>query len=121
MVSVVRDEAEVFDERSIASFEGAPVTLRHPAGRVDPTNWNDLAVGHVQNVRRQGEVLVADFPARWPARDRCRSRQRLARCFMRLQRGLRADAGADCARPTSSEIMSRCCRRIRNRATAIAA
>jgi Uncharacterized protein conserved in bacteria (DUF2213) len=61
MIYVDRDENEVFDERAIASFEGAPVTMRHPGGPVDPSNWNELAVGHAQNLRRLGDTLVADL------------------------------------------------------------
>ncbi len=61
MVAVQRDPQEVFDETSMGSFEGAPVTLRHPSDNVGPTNWRSVAVGHAQNVRRVGDTLVADL------------------------------------------------------------
>jgi hypothetical protein len=61
MVRVTRDEAEVFDPQSMASFEGAPITMGHPDGLVDSNTWKHLAVGHVQNVRRNGDHLVADL------------------------------------------------------------
>jgi hypothetical protein len=61
MIRVQRDEDEVFDERAIASFEGVPITMEHPDSAVEPANWRDLAVGHVQNVRRDGDTLIADL------------------------------------------------------------
>jgi hypothetical protein len=61
MVEVVRDESEVFDPRSVASFEGASVVMQHPDGVVSPGNWSDLAVGHVQNVRREDDLLIGDL------------------------------------------------------------
>jgi hypothetical protein len=61
MVSVLRDESEVFDPDSMASFEGAPVVMQHPSGMVAPDNWRALAVGHAQNVRRSSDTLVADL------------------------------------------------------------
>lgn len=53
---ITREDAAVFDADTIASFEGKPVTLQHPADFVTPENWRELAVGTVQNVRR-GEGL----------------------------------------------------------------
>jgi hypothetical protein len=61
MVRVIRDASEVFDPQSMSSFEGAPITLGHPEGLVDAQSWKDLAVGHVQNVRRDRGHLVADL------------------------------------------------------------
>ena len=60
-VTVLRDAAEVFDPRSMASFEGVAVVMRHPTGAVDPGNWRDIAIGHAQNVRRDGAKLIADL------------------------------------------------------------
>ena len=69
-VIVYRTEEEVFSEETIASFEGAAVTLGHPeddAGSivfVNPSNYAQLAHGHIQNVRRgtgeQSDLLIAD-------------------------------------------------------------
>lgn len=62
---VARDEEEVFRPQTIASFEGKPVVIEHPYGDVTPTNVADLAVGHMQNVRRgtgiANHLLLADL------------------------------------------------------------
>ena len=60
-VLVHRYEDDVFDPATVASFEGKPVTNTHPEEMVDPDNFGDLAKGHVQNVRRDGEYIVADL------------------------------------------------------------
>lgn len=60
-----RDEAEVFDPRAMASFEGKPLTLDHPDCDVNPDNWRDLGRGIVLNVRRgsgaESDLLLADI------------------------------------------------------------
>lgn len=61
MIGVQRDAEQVFDPRAMASFEGAPITMQHPITDVGPSNWRAHAVGHVQNVRRVGDRLVADL------------------------------------------------------------
>lgn len=60
-INVNRYEEDVFDKRTIASFEGKPVTDTHPDEAVSPRNYSDLAKGHAQNVRREGDFLVADL------------------------------------------------------------
>jgi hypothetical protein len=64
-ITVERDEADVFDAETMASFEGKPVTLLHPKDFVTADNWKNLAVGTVHNVRRgTGELagkLVTDL------------------------------------------------------------
>lgn len=64
-VIISRDAKEVFRPETIASFEGKAITIGHPADFVDPKNWNALANGTMQNVRRgEGETesdLVADL------------------------------------------------------------
>lgn len=57
---VFRDESEVFNNETIKSFEGKPLTLTHPSDEVNATNWKNEAIGHIQNVRREGNFLVAD-------------------------------------------------------------
>ena len=47
---MLRDEDEVFDSEAMASFEGKPLVIDHPDEDVNPDNWKELAVGHVQNV-----------------------------------------------------------------------
>jgi uncharacterized protein len=65
MVKIQRDDDEVFAQNAIASFEGKPVTINHPEGMVTPENWNELAHGVVQNVRRgdgeQADLLLGDL------------------------------------------------------------
>ena len=61
MVKVNRYEADVFDKATVASFEGKPVTNTHPDVAVGPGNYSKLAKGHVQNVRREGDFIVADL------------------------------------------------------------
>ncbi|KAA0970819.1 DUF2213 domain-containing protein [Aureimonas fodinaquatilis] len=51
-VRVYRPEAEVFSDRSLASFSHIPVTDDHPSVAVTSENWKDLAVGETG-----GEVL----------------------------------------------------------------
>lgn len=69
-VTVYRTEDEVFSEETMASFEGVAVTLRHPEDKdgnivfVNPSNFAELAHGHIQNVRRgdgdKSDLLIAD-------------------------------------------------------------
>lgn len=65
VVTIKRTEDVVFDDVTIRSFEGKPVTLDHPDDFVTPENWTELAHGTVQNVRRgtgeQDDLLLADL------------------------------------------------------------
>lgn len=65
IVSIQRDENEVFSEEAIRSFEGKPVTIEHPDDFVTPINWKGLAHGVIQNVRRglgeMKDLLLADL------------------------------------------------------------
>lgn len=65
IVEIHRAEEDVFDPKTIASFEGKPVTIDHPPEFVSPENWKKLAVGTAQNVRRgtqeQSDLLIADL------------------------------------------------------------
>ena len=56
LVRIQRDEGEVFDANTIASFEGKPFTINHPDEFVTPENWIKYAHGAVQNVRRGAGV-----------------------------------------------------------------
>jgi len=56
----LRLEEEVFDPASMASFEGVALTVGHAAW-IDSDNFDDLAVGYVRNVRRDGDYLAADL------------------------------------------------------------
>ena len=66
IVRIFREPEEVFRAQTIASFEGKPLCIEHPDGvDITPGNWRELAVGHLQNVRRgegiQDHLLIADF------------------------------------------------------------
>jgi hypothetical protein len=65
MIPVYREESEVFNPATIASFEGMPVTNDHPSSDVDINNIRVYQRGHAQNIRRgQGDLsdlLLADL------------------------------------------------------------
>ena len=50
VIHVYRPAEEVFNEKSLASFEGKPVTNEHPQEDVTPMNYHKFCCGHVQNV-----------------------------------------------------------------------
>lgn len=60
IIRIERTAEEVFRPETLASFEGKPVTMDHPAEFVTPDTWRQLTVGITQNVRR-GEGMDADF------------------------------------------------------------
>lgn len=60
LILIQRGEEDLFDQKTIASFEGKPVTNDHPEDWVTPENWKELTVGTAQNVRR-GDGIDSDF------------------------------------------------------------
>lgn len=66
VVRIERDEDEVFHPECLASLQGAVVVNDHPVDGlgercdVTPDNWQQLAIGHVENPRR-GEGVFSDF------------------------------------------------------------
>lgn len=56
-IDLYRDARDVFNVDTLCSFEGKPVTDTHPPDFVDPTNFNEYARGHIQNVREGYEPL----------------------------------------------------------------
>lgn len=59
---VFRDPDVVFENDSMASLAGRPVTRGHPSAGVDAKNWRDLAKGQMGGtVRRDGEHVVASM------------------------------------------------------------
>lgn len=60
-VKVLRDENTVFDERSIRSFIGKPITDNHPAEPVTKDNWRQHARGTVMGAVRDGDYLAFDL------------------------------------------------------------
>ena len=65
MIRIDRDAAELFRPVTMASFEGKPITLDHPAQDVDPSNWRELAKGTLHNIRQgnalENDLLLADL------------------------------------------------------------
>lgn len=51
-IDVDREEKEVFDPRTLASFENKPLTIEHPNEDVNPSNYNDLAVGYIRDIHK---------------------------------------------------------------------
>lgn len=61
IIKVYRDKDELFKDKVLDSFEGMPITVEHPDGMlVDSATWEDSAVGHIQNVRAEGDFIVCD-------------------------------------------------------------
>lgn len=65
VVNVYRIEEEVFNKKTIASFEGKVFTDEHPSDWVTPLNFGTYAKGAVTNVRRgtgqESDLLLADI------------------------------------------------------------
>lgn len=61
VINVDRRPEDVFEDATLASFEGKPVTDGHPSESVGPENYAAYQKGHVQNVRRKGDYIVADL------------------------------------------------------------
>ena len=61
IVTVQRHPEDVFEEATLASFEGKPICDGHPPENVSPENYAAYTKGHIQNVRRDGDYIVADL------------------------------------------------------------
>lgn len=61
VILVTRAPEEVFASEAMASFEGVCVCDDHPPESVTAVNFSQYSKGHAQNVRREGEYLVADL------------------------------------------------------------
>lgn len=66
VVKVHRLPEEVFSKKALSSLEGKPVTDDHPSSGVNASNWGTYAKGHVQNVRQDGDFVVADLVIKDP-------------------------------------------------------
>ena len=69
MVKIHRTAENLFDEESMKSMNGKPVTIGHPKYFLNPLTWKEHAVGEVVNVRRGtspnehrliGDLIVKD-------------------------------------------------------------
>ncbi|MBP1015771.1 DUF2213 domain-containing protein [Serratia fonticola] len=70
-IIVRRSSEQVFAPATLASFEGMSITVLHPEDEegnvrlVNPQNWKELSVGHLQNIRRgtgdQSDLMLADL------------------------------------------------------------
>lgn len=61
IIRVVRTVEENSQPQVCASFEGKPVTDGHPDVDVDTSNFQFYSKGHIQNVRANGNYLIADL------------------------------------------------------------
>lgn len=61
LITVQRHPEDVFEDATLASFEGKPICDGHPPENVSPENYAAYTKGHVQNVRRDGDYIVADL------------------------------------------------------------
>lgn len=63
------DPDDLFNDATIKSFENMPITIEHPTEMyVDANNWQELAVGHISNIRKDesGEFLIGDVVVNSP-------------------------------------------------------
>lgn len=58
---VCRSPEELFSEATMASFEGKPITNTHPTAMLDVNTAPMIERGHAQNIRREGDFLLADL------------------------------------------------------------
>ena len=58
-IDLDRPYDEVFNEKTLASFENKPITVEHPQEDVNVGNYKDYSVGYVRDVR-QGKVDGTD-------------------------------------------------------------
>lgn len=65
-VKINRYPEDVFEAAAIASFEGKDITAGHPPDNVGPENYAAYSKGHVENVRRSGDYLIADLLVKDP-------------------------------------------------------
>lgn len=61
-ITIYRPPEVVFDEDSLKTYAGKPITMGHPKDGVDASSWKKVAVGQVgSRVLRDGESVVVDF------------------------------------------------------------
>lgn len=59
--TINRTIEELSSPETLASFDGQTLTLTHPdEGEIDAIEWRDKAIGHIQNVRVEGDYILCD-------------------------------------------------------------
>lgn len=61
IVKVTRSAEVLLNKECLSSFESKPITLDHPPDFVTPETFKEYAVGAVQNVRGDGDKIIADL------------------------------------------------------------
>jgi hypothetical protein len=61
IIKVYRDEEDVFNETTLASAIGQPVTLGHPDVDVTANNFKDYGKGVILKAERHGENILGDI------------------------------------------------------------
>ncbi|MGJ5719627.1 DUF2213 domain-containing protein [Morganella sp. B601] len=60
-ISILRTLEELSRPETLKSFEGLPLTLTHPdSGAVTAGDHKEKAIGHIQNVRVEGDKVICD-------------------------------------------------------------
>lgn len=60
-IKVNRTIEELSKPETLKSFEGMPLTITHPDDKeVSSEDWSEKSVGHIQNVRVEGNYIVCD-------------------------------------------------------------
>ena len=67
-IEMVRESVDVFDSESMATFNGKPVTLFHPEGKVNSKNYKKFIVGSLNDAKQDennkdnliGDVVIYD-------------------------------------------------------------
>ena len=60
-ISVYRKPEYIFDEESLATLDGKPLTLGHPRVKVTINNYQQFAKGFVQNIRHDEHNIYGDI------------------------------------------------------------
>lgn len=59
--NVYRDIKDLSNKKTLESFEGMTLTMTHPEkSKVDANDWKDKAIGHIQNVKIDGDKVVCE-------------------------------------------------------------
>lgn len=52
---------ELLSDKTMASFEGKPITLEHPDEFITAENWANYAVGYLSNITHDDKYLICDL------------------------------------------------------------